>query len=312
MIHQSIYTFNPLFFDSFSQAASLVIQQTMSDIEEQPEKWFCTHEFTMYETIVSLYSDKVIKQGPGLKHELNIYQRLGKHPYIVSCHGREQGNLILEKIGKGLKLNEYALYFYGKNRIPPLPVSKALELMVQVTSAVVHMHSKGIIHHDLVGPNVVVEFDESEMTPDEKSIDPTNPLPRYPKRLVIIDMGAAEVLDENGRGDPNKRWKGHPSTAPEQCTDENISRAFDVYGLGEILRTIAQMTLDTGLDWKHRYNALNYIVFKLFKGCNAQNPEERPIAQNVLKALQEIQNFEPEIWSDIDQLLQKKLKNDIP
>ena len=104
-----------------------------------------------------------------------------------------------------------------------LPVSRRLELFLQVCAGVHHAHQKGVIHRDLKPGNVLVTSVDGE------------PVPK------IIDFGVAKAVhDETEAAGGQTRlgqWVGTPAfMSPEQITDSaNVDVRSDVYSLGVLL-----------------------------------------------------------------------------
>src|SRR5271163_4998243 len=98
----------------------------------------------------------------------------------------------------------------------PFPAARALDLAHQICSALIYMHSQGVVHRDLKPENILVT-DAGQ--------------------VKIMDFGIA--LDESAR---RLTWSGLSSTigtpdymAPEQVSGRRGDARTDIYALGTIL-----------------------------------------------------------------------------
>jgi serine/threonine protein kinase len=98
----------------------------------------------------------------------------------------------------------------------PLDTAKALDIARQVCSALVYMHSQGVVHRDLKPENILVT---------------------HSGQIKIMDFGIA--LDESAR---RLTWSGLSSTigtpdymAPEQVSGRRGDVRTDIYALGTLL-----------------------------------------------------------------------------
>jgi WD40 repeat protein len=132
---------------------------------------------------------------------------------------------------QGRTLSEAAQAYHekrGAGAVGPLDLVGLLNAFVSVCNTIAYAHSRGVIHRDLKGQNIVLgDFGE----------------------VIVLDWGFARVLgqpDDWGQGDRNPfpltqsppQVLGTPAyMAPEQAlgNEEAIDCRTDVYGLGAIL-----------------------------------------------------------------------------
>jgi serine/threonine-protein kinase len=167
-----------------------------------------------------------------------------EHPNIVPVYelaqrGDDQQPFYTMRFIKGRTLSEAVHAYHGKReagQAGPLDLRELLGCFVSVCHAVAYAHSRGVIHRDLKGQNVVLgDFGE----------------------VVVLDWGLAKVLnhrDEQGRLSPlsllprtgeNPTLQGQvlgtPAyMAPEQARGrlDEIEPRTDVYSLGAVLYEI--------------------------------------------------------------------------
>ena len=105
---------------------------------------------------------------------------------------------------------------------PPPDVNLALEIAVQVASALAAAHQAGLVHRDIKPANLIVSFDE-----------------RNRPTVKLIDFGlvkvTAEVSDDSSVSEPGM-FMGTPRYAsPEQFSDGRVDIRSDIYALGIVL-----------------------------------------------------------------------------
>lgn len=137
---------------------------------------------------------------------------LADHPNIVKLYGQgewENGLYIAMEFIQGVSLRQYLL----RNLIS---LKHALELVMEISMALCHLHAHGVIHRDLKPENILVT--------DVGGVK-------------VIDFGIAQLLTDN-QGDlqAKRRLIGTPIyMSPEQKNDpESTSYPSDIYSLGII------------------------------------------------------------------------------
>jgi serine/threonine protein kinase len=163
---------------------------------------------------------KVIGLGPWTtERHLKRFRREAEaaasleHPAIVPIHevGERDGQCYFSmKFVEGGQLDEVV-------RREPMPIRRAVELIVKVARTVHYAHEHGILHRDIKPGNILLD----------KNGEPH-----------LTDFGLARLLDTQSSVTRTIDILGTPSyMAPEQAAGETtkLSKATDVYGLGAVL-----------------------------------------------------------------------------
>jgi serine/threonine protein kinase/tetratricopeptide (TPR) repeat protein len=136
-----------------------------------------------------------------------------EHPGIVPIHevGERDGSCYFSmKFVEGGQLDEVA-------KREPMPIRRAVELIVKVACTVHYAHEHGILHRDIKPGNILL---------DAKG------------EPHLTDFGLARLVESESSVTQTLDVLGTPSyMAPEQAVGNNaaVSSATDVYGLGAVL-----------------------------------------------------------------------------
>ncbi len=135
---------------------------------------------------------------------------LTNHPNIVKLygHGRWEGGLyIAMEFIQGISLRQMILQ-------QTMSLKRALEVVLQISHAIGHLHAHGIIHRDLKPENILLTSQGG---------------------VKVIDFGIA-ALYAYEKGPSKKRIMGTPSyMSPEQRDDPSkVTQASDIFSLGVI------------------------------------------------------------------------------
>ena len=148
------------------------------------------------------------------------------HPNIVVIHSIEEDasvRFLTMELVEGESLQKH---------VQPggLPLSRLLDLAIQLTEALAAAHRKGVIHRDLKPANVLVTGDH---------------------RIKVLDFGLAKVTatrnDEAGKtltdrpaiSIPGEVMGTYPYMAPEQIRGEQVDGRTDLFALGVVLHELA-------------------------------------------------------------------------
>lgn len=175
---------------------------------------------------------------------------LADHPNIVKLYGQgewEGGLYIAMEFIQGISLRQYLL----RNLIS---LKHALELVMEVSMALCHLHVHGIIHRDLKPENILVTESGG---------------------VKVIDFGISQLLTDNQRDiHAKKRLIGTPIyMSPEQKNDpESTSYPSDIYSLGIITYELVLGKLSHGhIHLSIMPKGLQKILSKALQ----QKPEDR-------------------------------------
>ena len=147
-----------------------------------------------------------------LLSEAQVIQLLS-HPNIVSVHdivnepGNESPSLVMEYV-QGSTLEAY---LKGGQ---PLPLDFALAIATQVSRALEHAHTMGVIHGDIKPSNILISDDG--------------------EHAKIVDFGIARLMTHGAGRD--ERLFGTPRyISPEQILGQKADQRSDLFSLGIVL-----------------------------------------------------------------------------
>lgn len=168
---------------------------------------------TAQPVVVKVLLPKYLKNKEISERFLKEAQIIGmsNHPNIVRLYGQgrwEKGLYIAMEFIQGISLRQFI-------QQKSLTQKRGLEIVLQVASALCHLHTHGIIHRDLKPENILItETGE----------------------IKVIDFGIAQLHTESGRLTQRKKFMGTPVyMSPEQKENPlQISFSSDIYSLGII------------------------------------------------------------------------------
>lgn len=174
-----------------------------------------THPETRDPIAVKVLSPKFISHPEMTKSFLTEAEiiALADHPNIIKLFGYgewEEGLYIAMEFIQGVSLRQYLMQ-------NPLSLKRALELILEISYALCHLHTHGVIHRDLKPENILINEEG---------------------QVKVIDFGIAQLIDQRKTIDElqKKRLVGTPIyMSPEQRENpENVSYPSDIYSLGII------------------------------------------------------------------------------
>ncbi len=134
------------------------------------------------------------------------------HPNIVNIFdvGEEEDSIyyIVMEYVKGQTLKEYI------QKHSPIPIDAALDIMQQLTSAILHAHQNHIIHRDIKPQNILV---------DQSGI------------VKITDFGIAMALSATSITQTNSVLGSVHYLSPEQARGGVATNKSDIYSLGIVM-----------------------------------------------------------------------------
>jgi len=221
--------------------------------------------------------------------ELRLATRL-KHPHLLDCFSSEVGFEDEEDeeekyLGLAMEPATESLSQYLAKR-ETLPPQEVRNIIGQIASALVFLHSQNIVHRDLKPENIL----------------------RVGEVWKVADFGISRVLTQ-GTSTKTTQQIGTPVYQPPESYQGEIRPGWDVWSLGILLQQM--------LTGKHPFSAntitgpelmmkvmmqepefpegLSDEFLTILKGCFVKNPKERWTAQQVLDAVKPCQETLPSI-----------------
>ncbi|MGP3952685.1 serine/threonine-protein kinase [Streptomyces sp. 7N604] len=161
---------------------------------------------------------------------------------------------------------------------PFTPVAAAL-LTAQIADALAASHADGIVHRDLKPANVLLAGSEGQLHP------------------MLTDFGIARLADSPGLT-RTQEFVGTPAyVAPESAEGRPQTSAVDIYGAGILLYELVTgrppFAGATALEVLHRHlseeprrpTTVPDPLWTVIERCLRKNPDERPSAENLGRAL---------------------------
>ncbi|MYX49110.1 serine/threonine-protein kinase, partial [Streptomyces sp. SID8385] len=173
------------------------------------------------------------------------------------------------------------LHRYLRENGPLSPVAASL-LTAQVADALAASHADGVVHRDLKPANVLLRESGGELHP------------------LLTDFGIARLADSPGLTRTHE-FVGTPAyVAPESAEGRPQTSAVDIYGAGillyELLTGRPPFAGGTALEVLHRHleeeptrpGNVPEPLWTVVERCLRKNPDERPSAENLARALRTV------------------------
>ena len=173
-----------------------------------------THPETKEPVTVKVLSQRFLSNPEVVKRFLKEAEiiAMANHPNIVKLYGYgewESGLYIAMEFIQGISLRQYLLQ-------TPASLTKSLEIILDISYALCHLHTHGVIHRDLKPENILLTEAGT---------------------IKLIDFGISQLLtDKKDMYGSKGRFIGTPIyMSPEQKENpETVSYPSDIYSLGII------------------------------------------------------------------------------
>ncbi len=198
------------------------------------------------------------------------------HPNIV-CHVATREHPRTKQLVLALELMDCNLRHYFTPQPDEEPVTLALpvqrSLCRDIASALEYIHSRGVVHRDLCGANILL------------SCGGEFPIAK------VCDFGMSRIIKSDDESVSLQAF-AHKGYMPPEATDMESSRynsTFDIYSFGALMVQIV-CHLPTIKDRRERTRELELIpedhpIKKLILDCLNENRDDRPSAAQLKRRL---------------------------
>lgn len=176
---------------------------------------------------VKVLSPKFMTHPEMVQHFLKESEIIGltDHPNIIKLYGQgkwENGLYIAMEFVQGISLMQFIMQ-------QSLSLKSSLDIILQVSYALLHLHTHGVIHRDLKPENILITENG---------------------QVKVVDFGIAQLTYERKKALPSHKsqFLGTPSyMSPEQKKDPlKVTFATDIYSLGVLAFELITQKLSYG------------------------------------------------------------------
>ena len=170
-------------------------------------------------------------------------------PYLLGVQIEEKPfSLVMQFLGEEKEsVTVHKLLHQATINLLPLSVNEWISVLLDITDAIYHLHSKGFLHCDIKSNNVLVSG----------------------KKGFVIDFGKVCLIS---RPTARKYTSFYNHTATEVLRGQPVSTSSDVFSLGVVLYNVGMKLPSVCLE-------------SLGRRCKNTNPAARPTVPDILKIL---------------------------
>lgn len=224
-----------------------------------------------------------IKRGVKKLHkkEAGMLEKIGEHINIVKLMKKYNDGdtfIVLEGINNGFTLED----IISKNI--KLPLKTIVNIIIQIANGLKHIHSKGIIHHDIKPSNILIDSGKDGDCRDDGNINNNafSNLSNYSIKICDFELA---IEGNNGlKEQGTSRWM-----APELNSDNAVepTNKIDIYSLGVIFISL----IFSGRDVQLVKYLLPQNIFDIMYKCKDENPANRPSLDEIVYFLENPSGF---------------------